>query len=588
MNRTKFEILYALFKEGLLTQRELSEKTGISLGSINASLKILKEEGFVANSGEITEKGIKALQPFRVQNAVIMAAGLSSRFAPISFEKPKGILKVRGEVLIERQIKQLKEAGICDIIVVVGYKKEYFFYLEQKFGVKIVINNDFLTRNNNSTIKLVESLLGNTYICSSDNYFTSNPFEEYVFDSYYAAVYESGETQEWCLSTEGKNELITGATNGGANSWVMLGHSYWNESFSEKFISILNDEYDLPETANKLWESIYLEHVKELPMYMKKYNRDVIWEFDSLDELRGFDKDFINNVDSDILDNICYVLKCDREDISGFTPLKNGFTNMSFRFELNGSSYVYRHPGVGTEDIINRESETFSQTVASELNIDGTFIFEDSKSGWKLSKFIPDCVPFDYRNEKHLVKAMNLIRRLHSSRAKSEFVFDIHEDTKNMMKLIRDGYDIGFTEFNELYDLAEELNSVLKNQNSELVLCHNDFYDENLLVSKDRIHLIDWEFSAMSDYASDLGVFIACSDYSFEEGIRVFETYFQRELNKEELFHCIAYTCVVSFHWLVWALYKESIGDSVGDLLYFFYKHTKTYGKEAKKLLMED
>ena len=41
-----------------------------------------------------------------------MAAGLSSRFAPISYEKPKGLLKVRGEVLIERQIEQLKAAGI--------------------------------------------------------------------------------------------------------------------------------------------------------------------------------------------------------------------------------------------------------------------------------------------------------------------------------------------------------------------------------------------------------------------------------------------------------------------------------------------
>ena len=62
-------------------------------------------------------------------NAVIMAAGTASRFAPLSYERPKGLLEVKGEVLIERQIRQLKEAGVDDITVVVGYKAEMFEYL---------------------------------------------------------------------------------------------------------------------------------------------------------------------------------------------------------------------------------------------------------------------------------------------------------------------------------------------------------------------------------------------------------------------------------------------------------------------------
>ena len=76
-------------------------------------------------------------------NAIIMAAGTSTRFAPLSYEKPKGLLEVKGEILIERQIRQLKEAGIEDIIVVVGYKSGQFSYLEEKFGVRIVMNEDY-------------------------------------------------------------------------------------------------------------------------------------------------------------------------------------------------------------------------------------------------------------------------------------------------------------------------------------------------------------------------------------------------------------------------------------------------------------
>ena len=71
-----------------------------------------------------------------------MAAGTASRFAPLSYEKPKGLLKVKGEILIERQIRQLQEAGISDIVIVVGYMAEKFMYLSNKLGVKIVINED--------------------------------------------------------------------------------------------------------------------------------------------------------------------------------------------------------------------------------------------------------------------------------------------------------------------------------------------------------------------------------------------------------------------------------------------------------------
>ncbi|MGV7343445.1 hypothetical protein PJI17_32620, partial [Mycobacterium kansasii] len=80
----------------------------------------------------------------------------------------------------DRQIEQLREAGINDITVVVGYKKEHFFYLAAKYGVKIVVNSDYATRNNNGSLWLVREQLGNTYICSSDDYFTVNPFEDYV------------------------------------------------------------------------------------------------------------------------------------------------------------------------------------------------------------------------------------------------------------------------------------------------------------------------------------------------------------------------------------------------------------------------
>ena len=179
LDKKSFTVLNALRQAPDTSQRDIATASGFSLGTINAAMKAVAEAGLV-QGGKLTSAGLQALAPHKVENAIIMAAGLSSRFAPISYEKPKGLLKVRGEVLIERQIEQLLEAGITDITVVVGYKKEYFFYLRQKYGVTIVNNDEYASRNNNGSLYRVREKLGNTYVCSSDDYFTENPFEPYV------------------------------------------------------------------------------------------------------------------------------------------------------------------------------------------------------------------------------------------------------------------------------------------------------------------------------------------------------------------------------------------------------------------------
>ena len=581
MLKNEFDILCCLAKDAGLTQREIAACCGVSLGAANALVRKLKTEKLVDDRNNITDAGLEALAPYRVRNAVIMAAGMSTRFAPLSYERPKGVLRVRGEVLVERQIRQLKEAGIDDIIVVVGYKREEFFYLEEAFGVEIVVNNEYATRNNNSTIKKVEDRLGNTYICSSDDYFTENPFEKYVFGSFYASIYQEGETNEWYLKTRGKNNLIVGVEIGGTDDWIMLGHVYWDQTFARTFCDILDREYDEPETADKLWETIYIEHISELPMVARRYPPGFIWEFDSLDDLSIFDPHFIENIDSQILDNICSTLQCTRTDVHHFIPIKQGLTNLSVRFEACGKPYVYRNPGAATLGTINRESETFSENAALKLGIDRTFIYEDPTEGWKLSHFIEDCTPFDYHDANHVSQAMQLIRKLHDSGIASSWTFDIFQKA---CEIVRQLDRIDFPGFSDLADLAAELDRLVKADGVAPVLCHNDFCDHNLLVHDGGIDLIDWEYSAMADYASDLGTFVCCSDYGISEAEDAIRTYFGHEPSSSEMRHCMAHIGLNSFYWLVWALYKDQTKEPIGEWIYRWYRSAKTFGQHALAL----
>ena len=278
---------------------------------------------------------------YKVNNAVIMAAGTSSRFAPLSYEKPKALIEVRGEVLIERQIRQLREAGIEEIYIVTGYKAEQFSYLADKYGVVLRHNPYYETRNNNASIKVVEDSLKNTYICSADNYFLENPFENVVTEAYYSAVYADGDTKEWCITTDAEG-YISRVEIGGKNAWYMLGHTFWDEAYSKKFVEILDQEYDAPETADKLWEDIYIEHISELKMKIRKYPKNEIFEFDTLDELREFDGSYVNDTRSRIIKKISEKYHVSQGEVRGISTIK-GENNeaIGFSFYIKGNQYKY-------------------------------------------------------------------------------------------------------------------------------------------------------------------------------------------------------------------------------------------------------
>ncbi|WP_058986186.1 phosphotransferase [Hugonella massiliensis] len=584
LRKNEFTILYSLLRHagaGPISQRQIASLCGISLGTVNSTLASCRREGLIDDERKLTARGTAALEPYKVDNAIIMAAGLSSRFVPLSYEKPKGVLTVRGEVLIERQIRQLQEAGITDITVVVGYMKEAFFYLEDMFGVKIAVNREYAKRNNNSSLHLIRDRLSNTYICSSDDYFTQNPFEPYVYQAYYSAEFFEGPTDEYVMEVGPGNRIERVDPNGGADAWCMIGHAYFDRSFSDAFVAILESEYERPETAGKLWEDIYIDHLRELPMVRRDYPAGTIYEFDSIKDLREFDQDFLENVDSAILDNICGYFGCDRGELGSIAPIKEGLTNLSFKFGLRGETYVYRHPGAGTEHLINRASETFSQQIARNLGIDSTFVYEDPAEGWKLSRYVEGCAPFDYGDARQVGEAMRIARILHGAAAESEWSFDVYEKARGIVESLEGrGYPLP-PDFALLEARASSLHEHVSADGVAPCLCHNDMYGPNFLVHDGGMELIDWEYSAMGDYASDLGTFICCSGYGFEQAERAIAEYFGREPSPSELRHCTAYVGLSSYYWYVWALFKESEGDPVGEWLYLWYRAAKAYGKRA-------
>ena len=279
----------------------------------------------------------------KVEHAVIMAAGLSSRFAPLSHELPKALVEVRGEVLIERQIEQLLEAGVPSIVVVTGYLADQLDYLARRYPLRLIHNPDYATRNNNGSLLVARDYLRNAYLCSADNYFAHNPFSAEVDGAYYAVVYADGPTDEWCVEAD-ETGRIRAIEIGGRDSWYMLGHCFFDRAFADGLLAIMEAHEAAGDYHDLLWEGIYRLHLDELAMRVRPYEAGTIFEFDSIDELRRFDSSYVDHTRSAILAQVAAELGLAEAQLEGFQPLQGEDAQTAgFRFLAAGRPYRYRY-----------------------------------------------------------------------------------------------------------------------------------------------------------------------------------------------------------------------------------------------------
>lgn len=250
---------------------------------------------------------------------------------------------------------------------------------------------------------------------------------------------------------------------------------------------------------------------------------------------------------------------------------------------VRGQGYVYRYPGIGTEKYINRKSEAASMKVASRLGLDNTFICMDGKKGWKLSRYIQNARELDYQNISDVRKALTMMRKLHDAKIISEYDFDIWEKTERFIEQLKNAGRLEIEGFDELYRQMKKIKELVENDEySEKCLCHCDCYSPNFLIDdENQMYLIDWEYSGNDDPASDLGTFICCSEYSFEEAVHVITLYLDKIPEKKELGHYLGYVAIASYYWYIWALYQEFRGNPVGTWLYRWFKNSKAFMKKT-------
>lgn len=300
LSRYQFELLTYLEAngKGRYSQRFLSDTLTLSLGTVNKLLKDLHELGYVESNSEselsISDKGLKALEPYRVRKAIILAAGFGSRLAPVTLDTPKPLVTVNGVRIIDTLLDALVNKGITNINIVVGYRKDQFEELKKKYPTLTLIENEeFNTSNNIVSIMKCIDMIDRCYICEADLYIT-NPdvIRKYEYTTNYLGA-KVKETDDWCFKKS--NGYVMSYDRGGEDCYQAYGISYWNEEDSEKLKTDIKKVYNSRGGKEYLWENVPMKIMKKnYKIEIRSCHKSDIIEIDNFMELVAADPSYRN------------------------------------------------------------------------------------------------------------------------------------------------------------------------------------------------------------------------------------------------------------------------------------------------------
>ena len=611
MNKQEADILILLAETPFENQRVLSERSGRSLGSINKSLKTLKEAGYLTEDYRLTEQAEQEFAAKQPRRAVILAAGFGMRMVPINLTSPKALLTVRGQRLIERLISQLQETGITDITVVVGFMKDQFEYLIDTYGVKLLVNSEYSTKNNLHSMALVAKAAkrlfrpsgktvqsgdaamedGNLYIVPCDLWCEENPFRKNELYSWYMMAEE--EDPDSGMRINRKEEVVRCKADEAGQR--MVGISYltkedW-DGLKEKLLAMDgNHRYD-----DLFWEEALFTEQDRMRVAARSVSGKGLVEINTYEQLRDLDAGS-GHLASEAIRVIAAHFQVPEWQITDISMLKKGMTNRSFLFSIGEKKYIMRIPGEGTELLINREeeAEVFRAISGRGFCDDPELILPER--GYKITRYLDGVRTCDPENEEELRKCMTLLHRLHDMHLTVDHSFDIYAQME-FYESLWEGEPSIYADYTETKKKVLELKDYIDSQPKNLCLTHIDANCDNFLFYEkdgmERLQLTDWEYAGMQDPHVDIAMFGIYSLYEKDAMDRLIDIYFATDTDGVEdknipsairaKIYCYVAAC--GLLWSNWCEYKRRFGVEFGEYSLRQYRYAKEYYRYAKEII---
>lgn len=567
MNIKEIEILRNINKD--FSQRELANRFNISLGKVNQIISNLKQEEFIDENNNITLKTKNYFKNHHPRNAVILAAGYGMRMVPINTEEPKGLLEVKGETLIERLISQMHEVGVQNIKIVVGFMKEHYEFLIDKYNVKLVVNSHYKDWNNIYSLFLVKDDISDTYVLPCDVWFEKNPFSTVEDESWYLFGEEQVSGSNWQVKNNEKVRFNSSKGN------KMIGLAYLNEMQGKNISKLLEKSIEEKQYTS-FWEDV-LENKKNFLLKGKLISDNSHAEINSYEQLLDLDSGS-THLKSDAIEIIEDILKVNKKDIHNIHTLKKGMTNRSFIFTVNNKRYIMRIPGEGTDKLIDRREEyDVYQRVKKEPYTE-TILYLNPDNGYKISEFLEDTRNSDANNIQDVKKSMSVLRKFHNQNYQVDHTFDLWKQIDFYESLRKTAS--AYRDYEEIKDRVLKLKPFIEDNVTKWSLCHIDANYDNFLIDKNNnVFLIDWEYAGMQDPDLDIAMYAIYASYTKEKIDQLINIYYENKVSENIRYKIYAYVAVGGLLWSNWCEYKQSLGLDFGEYSLAQYRYAKEYSK---------
>lgn len=593
------KILYIINDNQYVNQRELAEKSGLSIGGVNGIIKELEELGYLIIEKEkrksiykVTGKGLKNLEKSiqkeknkkikmhqeinkKVTQAVILAAGKKEEFGmPIAF------LDLNEKKIIDRFMDILNEHGIEKVVIVTGYKSEYYEeYAKKNKNIVLVKNDKYKWSGTMMSLSMVKDIIDDDFLLLEND-----------------MVFEERAIKEILKSKDRDCMIITSESGSGDEALVEIrdGYVYKMSKDIHQFNKIDGEMIGISKISYKVFEKMleqfkenknpYLNYEymlmdigREYKIGYKKID-DLVWsEIDSMNHYNKFIKRIysrllrkeqeikINNIKQKLKD----ILKIEENEIEEIVPA-GGMTNKNYLVKISGEEYILRMPGNGTESMINRVNEKHNSTLANKLYIDTDILYFDEITGIKISKLIENAETINTQTAKRediMELTTSILRKLHTSELEFKNKFDVFSEIIKYEDLLKKANGKNYEDYKDIRNKVMKLEAELQNLGIEIKPCHNDTVPENFIKgNENRLYLIDWEYSGSNDPMWDLAAHIIECDFSEDEEELFLQKYFQTS-NIEEKYKkkILIFKICQDFLWSLWTNIKEAKGDDFGS-----------------------
>lgn len=574
MNVRERDILKLLADSGYENQRALADVSGHSLGMVNRSIRYLIDNGCIGSDMHVTEKGMEYIESMSPKNAIILAAGFGMRMVPINTMYTKGMLQVDGEPLVERLIKQLRQAHIEKIYIVVGFMKEEYEYLIDKYGVKLIVNKDYMERNNLYSLRAAAKYISNSYIVPCDIWCRSNPFSQTELYSWY--MVSDLVDDESSVRVNRKLDLTVVSDESAGNS--MVGIAYVCAETAETLKKRVDELCRKDRNFDSFWEAALIQGGKMIVPARVVSSADYV-EINTYEQLRELDEKS-GQLRSDAISLIANVLKAPENEITDITVLKKGMTNRSFLFSCKGGRYIMRIPGEGTDKLIDRRHEAAVYDIINGRGICDEIAYISPDNGYKITKYIDGARVCDPENEDDLRACMAKLKEFHSLGLKVGHIFDIFGMIDFYESLWKHETSI-YKDYSSTKENVMLLRSYIDVQPKECCLTHIDAVPDNFLFSDEGLRLIDWEYAGMQDPHVDIAMFCIYSLYDREQCDRLIDIYFDGSCPEAVRTKIYCYIAACGLLWSNWCEYKHDLGIEFGEYSLCQYRFAKDFYKIA-------